>query len=168
MLNCTNQIQITEYPHYFESTIQFIIEVKKCFTNIKIYRNQYNIVLTIEILIIIQQSVWKLYLGSSTVRNIFKKNYSSKDYFFLTERQCQKVPWSITDMLVIDHKEKVSLINHNIVCDITRTIFLWSIINLSLIMIQGCRNVLWLIVEKDAFVMAACDKSLKFMTNQKS
>ena len=29
----------------------------------------------------------------------------------------QKVPLCITDMLVIDHKEKVSLINHKIICD---------------------------------------------------
>ena len=30
---------------------------------------------------------------------------------------CQNVPSSITDMFVIDHKEKVSLIYHKIVCD---------------------------------------------------
>ena len=34
-----------------------------------------------------------------------------------SKRQRQKVPLSITDMFVIDHKENVSLINHKIVCD---------------------------------------------------
>ena len=31
--------------------------------------------------------------------------------------QSQKVPLSLTDKFVIDHKEKMSLINHKIVCD---------------------------------------------------
>ena len=31
--------------------------------------------------------------------------------------QCQNVPLSITDMFVIDHKEKVSWINHQQFCD---------------------------------------------------
>ena len=31
--------------------------------------------------------------------------------------QCQNVPSSIPDMFVIDHKEKVSLINHKQFCD---------------------------------------------------
>ena len=34
-----------------------------------------------------------------------------------SKRQCKKVPLFITDMFVTDNKEKVSLINHNIVCD---------------------------------------------------
>ena len=45
---------------------------------------------------------------------------------------------------------------------------LWSITNLSAIVMQECRNVLWLIVENDALVMAARDWSLKFMTNHKT
>ena len=34
-----------------------------------------------------------------------------------SQRQCQNVALYINDMSVIDHKEKVSLINHKIVCD---------------------------------------------------
>ena len=34
-----------------------------------------------------------------------------------SERQCQKLLLSITDMFVIDHKEKLSLINHKTVVD---------------------------------------------------
>ena len=37
---------------------------------------------------------------------------------------CQKVPPYTTGMFVIDHKEKVSLISHKIVGDLTRTFFL--------------------------------------------
>ena len=37
--------------------------------------------------------------------------------FISSNRQCQNVSLSITNMFVLDHKEKVSLINHKIVCD---------------------------------------------------
>ena len=55
-----------------------------------------------------------------------QQNYSVlKDIF--SHWRCQNVPLSITDMLVIDHKENVSLINHKIVCDQTWTFFLCDI-----------------------------------------
>ena len=71
-------------------------------------------------------------------------------------------------MLVIDHKEKVSLINHNIICDIKRTLFFVIYHKPFSYYDAGLQECFVINCGKDAFVMAACDKSLKFMTNQKS
>ena len=59
-----------------------------------------------------------------------------------SEWQCQKVLLSIIDMFVIDHKEKVSLINSKIVCALTRNIFLCNLSQtFFLIVMKECRNV---------------------------
>ena len=42
-----------------------------------------------------------------------------KSYFF-SYLQCQKVPLSIPDLFVIDHREKLSLINQNIVSELNK------------------------------------------------
>ena len=54
----------------------------------------------------------------------FRLRVTFNSLFEKSQRQCQKVELSMTDMFVIDHKEKLSLINHKLVCDKTRTIFL--------------------------------------------
>ena len=54
----------------------------------------------------------------------FRLRVTFNSLFEKSQRQCQKVGLSMTDMFVIDHKEKLSLINHKLVCDKTRTIFL--------------------------------------------
>ena len=63
--------------------------------------------------------------------------------------------------------------NHNkfplLTWKVTRTVFRCDLSQtFLLIVMQECRNVLWLIVENDALVMAARDWSLKFMTNHKT
>ena len=54
-------------------------------------------------------------ITASWLPTVLKEIYSCWHY--------QNVPLSITDTFAIDQKEKVSLIDHNIVCDKTRTFF---------------------------------------------
>ena len=63
-----------------------------------------------------------------------------QNYFAVisSKRQCQKVPLSITDMFVMDHKEKVSFINRKIVGDKTRTNFLCDVSQTFLLLL--CMN----------------------------
>ena len=66
-----------------------------------------------------------------------------------SDGQCQNVPLSITDMFVINHKENVSLFNHKIVCDSTRTFFSVIYHKRFCYYCDVCRHVQWLIEEKD-------------------
>ena len=58
--------------------------------------------------------------------NVVHVIHCLKSYFFqLAVSKCSNI-YCITDMFVIDHKENVSLINHKIVCDKTRTFCYYS------------------------------------------
>ena len=97
-----------------------------------------------------------LYIGFSVFRHIVRKIFclwhSLKSNFFQTAGSKSSVifHWLVT-------KKECSWIIAKLF-GLNKNYFpLWSITSLSVIVMQECRNVLWLVVEKDVFVMAVSD-----------